>query len=75
MAFARLSLAISLIFAPLASGMAYLITYGEYIHHYPDKKQPVKMAIQAALVTFVFFIVLSLVVGFILENIVGPQSP
>jgi len=74
MQFILMSVAIALIFSPLASAMAYLITYGEYLHHYPDKKRPVKLAIEAALVTFVFFIVLSFVIGFLLENIVGPQS-
>ena len=74
MKFDPISTVIGLIFSPLASAMAFLITYGEYVHHYPDKRQPVKLAIQAALVTLIFFIVLSLVIGFLLENIVGPQS-
>lgn len=71
MKFIPISIAIGLVFSPLASAMAYLITYGEYIHHYPDKRKPARLAIQAALVTFVFFVALSLVVGFLLENIVG----
>ncbi len=44
MKFISMSLAISLVFSPFAAIMAYLITYGEYIHHYPDKKKPVKLA-------------------------------
>ena len=69
-----ISIVIALIFAPLASAMAYIITYGEYLRHYPDKKKPVRLAIEAALVTFVFFIVLSFVIGFLLGNIIGSQS-
>lgn len=71
MEFISMSLAISLIFSPFAAIMAYLITYSEYLHHYPDKKRPRKLAIQAAAATFVFFVVLALVTGFLLENIVG----
>lgn len=71
MKFISMSLAISLLFSPFASIMAYLITYGEYAHHYPDKMKPVKLAIQAAVATFAFFVVLALVIGFLLENIVG----
>jgi len=69
-----MSLAISLVFSPFASIMAYLITYSEYTHHYPDKRKPVKLAIQAALATFAFFMVLALVVGFLLENMIGSQG-
>jgi uncharacterized BrkB/YihY/UPF0761 family membrane protein len=74
MKFVAVSVVISLIFSPLASVMAFLITYGEYSHHYPDKRKPIKLATEAALVTLVFFIVLSFVIGFLLENIIGPQS-
>ena len=71
MKFILMSFAMSLIFSPFASIMAYLITYGEYTHHYPDKKKPVMLAIQAASVTFVFFVALALVVGFLLGNMIG----
>ena len=71
MKFVPISIGIALIFSPLASAMAFIITYGEYLHHYPDKKKPMKLAIEAALVTFIFFITLSFIVGYILENMVG----
>lgn len=74
MKFILLYLVISLVFSPFASIMAYLITYNEYIHHYPDKRKPVKLAIQAALATFAFFIMLALVTGFFIENSMGLQS-
>ena len=54
--------------------MAFIITYGEYSRHYPDKEKPLKLAIEAALVTLAFFIALSFIIGFLLENIVGSQS-
>jgi hypothetical protein len=74
MKFVSLSVAIALIFSPLASAMAFIITYGEYLHHYPDKKQPMKLAIEAALVAFAFFIGLSFLIGFLLADIVGSRS-
>ncbi len=74
MEFVSLSLVIALIFSPLASAMAYIITYGEYLRHYPDKKQPMKLALEAALVTLVFFVGVSFIVGFVLENIVGSKG-
>ena len=74
MNFVPLSVAIALIFSPLASIMAYIITYGEYLRHYPDKKQPMKLAFEAALTTFLFFIALSFIAGFLLANIVGSKG-
>jgi hypothetical protein len=65
-----MSIAIGLFFSPLASATAFLITYSEYLHHYPDKKQPRKLATQAAITTFIVFLMLSIVVGFLLERIV-----
>ncbi len=72
MKFSSIPVMISLIFSPLASVMAFLITYSEYLHHYPDKRKPVKLATEAALVTFFVFTVLSLLVGLLLNNIVSP---
>lgn len=74
MKFVTISVGIALVFSPLASAIAFIVTYSEYLHHYPDKKKPVKLATEAALVTLVFFIVLSFVIGFLLENMVGSQS-
>jgi len=73
MKFIPLSLAIALILWPVASAMACVVTHGEYLRHFPDKKQPVKLAIEAALVTFIF-LVLSFVTGFLPANIVGSRS-
>ncbi len=75
MEFVRISLGIALFFSPLASAMAFMVTYGQYMHHYPDKRKSLKLAAEAALVTLAFFILLSFAIGFLLENIIGLQSP
>ncbi|MGZ5425559.1 MAG: hypothetical protein ACXW2O_11355 [Candidatus Aminicenantales bacterium] len=49
---------IALIFAPLAGVMAYIITYSEYSKHLVDKRRVRKRAMEAGLVTFLFFLVI-----------------
>ncbi len=61
-------LLLGLVFSPLAAAAAFLITYDEYIHHYPDKKEPLKLALQAALFTFAVFVIISLVIGYFLSR-------
>jgi hypothetical protein len=68
MQFNPVALVVGLVFGPLAALSAYLITYGEYQHHYPDKKMPRKLASEAAVGTLFFFLVLSVIIGFFLEN-------
>jgi len=58
---------ISIIFSSIAALMAFLITYGEYIHHYATKKEPLKLAFEAASFTFVVFFVLSILVAIMLN--------
>ena len=58
-----ISLGIGLVFSPIAAAAAFLITYGEYTHHYPDKKIPLKLATEAAIMAFIVFAVISLFVG------------
>jgi hypothetical protein len=50
---------IGTLFATLAAISAFVITYGEYLKHFPDKKRPLIMAAQAALAAFVFFLLAS----------------
>jgi len=59
---------IGLVFAPLASLMVFMITYNEYSHHYSDKKRPLKLAMESALFTLVFFLLLSFFIGFVLSK-------
>ena len=71
MQFNPISLAIGLVFSPIAAVMAFLITYGEYSHHYSDKKKPLRFAIEAAIMTFVIFGVISLVIGLFIGNLIN----
>jgi len=49
---------IDLLFSFIAAFVAFAITYNEYVHHYPTKKEPLKLAFDTALTTFVVFIIL-----------------
>lgn len=60
-----LFLMIGVIFGILAALMAYLITYNEWIHHYTIPKEPRKIAFQAAIFAFLFFFIISVLVGLI----------
>jgi hypothetical protein len=60
-----ITLLVGIVFAPLAAAMAFIITYGEYTHHYSDKKMPLKLAIEAAILSFIVFGLISLVVGLV----------
>jgi hypothetical protein len=54
---------IGVIFGVLAAMMAFIITFGEYTHHYPDARTPRRLAMEAALVTFVFFLLMAMLAG------------
>jgi uncharacterized protein YybS (DUF2232 family) len=56
------------IFGFLAALMAYLITYNEWMHHYPTKKEPRKIALEVAIFTFIFFFSISLISGYFLTK-------
>jgi len=58
------------VFGLIAGFMAYLITLNEWIHHYPIKKNPRMMALEMALIAFIFFFLLSLVGGYLITKIV-----
>lgn len=59
---------IGLIFSPIAALMAYLITYGEYSHHYLSKKETLKISLEFAFYTFCFFLSLTIIVGYIFTH-------
>jgi len=61
-------LLIGLLFAPLAGLMAFLVTYGEYSHHYADRKEPLKFAIAAAVFTFLVFGLMFFAISFIIPK-------
>ena len=62
-----LLLIIGLIFGSLGALMAYLITYKEWMHHYQSPKIPRRMALETAVFTFVFFLVVCLIVGLVVK--------
>lgn len=49
---------IDLLFSFIAACVAFGITYNEYVHHYATKKEPVKLALDTALFTFIVFLFL-----------------
>jgi len=49
---------IDLLFSFIAAIVAFAITYNEYVHHYATKKEPIKLAIDTAVFTFITFIIL-----------------
>lgn len=66
-----LSALIGLLFCPLAGAMAFLITYEEYSHHHLDKRVVVERSLGAALVTTLFFGVLSVALAVVLPHLLG----
>jgi K+-sensing histidine kinase KdpD len=67
----NIAFGIGLIFSPIAALMSGLIAYEEYSHHFSTGKQPLKLALEAALITFVVFILISFFIGITLPHIFG----
>jgi len=64
-----LFLALGSVFSLLAAVIAYLILYGEYVHHFQgDTKRPRKMALEGAFFTFIIFFLITLLGGYVLTN-------
>ncbi len=60
------------IFGPVAALMAFLITFGEYSHHFSDRKKPWRLAIESAVMAFVVVGGLSWAVGyFMVRHVMG----
>jgi hypothetical protein len=53
----KLPVLLALLFAPLAGAIAFVITYAEYSKHLMDKSRVRKRALEAGLVTFLFFLI------------------
>jgi len=64
-----ITLVIGLVFSPLAALMAFLITYDEYSHHYPNNRMPLKLATEAGIFTFIIFMAILAVIGYFLGNL------
>jgi uncharacterized protein YybS (DUF2232 family) len=69
------SIIIGIVFGFLAALMAFVITWHEYEKHKFAGKRLFKEAFQAAIFTFVVFLLLSLLVGFLLSHfIIEPRN-
>ena len=64
----RIIFPLGVLFAVLASLMAFLITYNEYAKHFEDKRRARRDALRTGLVTFLFFCTLVFVAGIILDR-------
>lgn len=63
-------IAIGALFGVLAAGCAYLIAYNEYRQRMLRLDQnPRRMAMQTAFVTFVFILIASVVLSFVLQPV------
>jgi ABC-type amino acid transport system permease subunit len=61
-------LVIGLPLSAAASLMAYIITLQEYSHHFVDKSNATKQAFEAALSTFIFFVLMTVALGLLLKR-------
>ena len=61
-------LAFGIIFGLIASVMAFLITYNEYQRHQFTKKRLWKVSLESSIFTFIFFLILSIVLGYLFTN-------
>jgi purine-cytosine permease-like protein len=59
---------IAVILSLLASAAAFVITYEEYVHHYPDKRKVLKTALKTAVFTLIFFLALGLLLAIMLPS-------
>ena len=64
------SIVIGIVFGFLAAASAFVITWHEYEKHKFTGKQLFKEAFQAAIFTFVVFLLLSFLIGFFLTRFV-----
>ncbi len=71
-----LLLALGVLFGALAAACAYVISYTEARRRFlrPDQN-PRRMALQTAVVTFVFFIAAALILAFVLPAVMKPTGP
>ena len=61
---------IGVLFSPFAALVAFLIFYDEYSHHYSGRKEPLKIAFEAAVFTFMVWIILAVIVGLLLNQFI-----
>jgi len=65
----KLFLIIGMVFSPIAAIMAFIITYEEYRRHYNEKQKPFRIALNSAIVTFIVFMLISVLGGILFAQI------
>ena len=65
-----LSIVVGIVFGFIAALMAFVITWHEYEKHKLTGKRLFKEAFQSAIFTFIVFLLLSLLVGFLLARFI-----
>ena len=61
---------LGVIFSFIASAMAFLIAHSEYSRHFVNKKQTLKLALEAAVFAFIVFLVLGIFAAFVLKKLI-----
>lgn len=69
--FMTIALSVGAGIAPLAGLMAFTVSYGEYLKHFPDKRKAMGMALRSAFFAFAFFLALAVAIGLALPSFVG----
>ena len=57
------------VFSTIAGVIGFLITYNEMVHHYVEKKEPLKQAFQTGILTFLLFEGITLALAFGLPSL------
>jgi len=66
----KIVLVVGLPCSAIASLMAYVTTLEEYAHHFVDKSKARRSAFEVALSTFLFFGVLTVILGLLLSHFI-----
>jgi|CryGeyStandDraft_6_1057127.scaffolds.fasta_scaffold88777_3 hypothetical protein len=66
----KIALVIGLPFSAIAAVMAYVITLDEYSHHFAEKSKAIHPALGTAFFTFLFFVILTVILAFLLPYVV-----
>jgi hypothetical protein len=64
MKFGTFFLTLGVVCGVIAGLMTFLISYNELVKHFATKDVPVKVSLKSALVSFAFFVLMSLIIGF-----------
>ena len=60
-------LLVGAVFGIVAGLMTFLISYNELIKHFADKRIPIKVSLNSAMVSLVFFVILGYIIGFFIK--------